>query len=84
MPENHVQMPVETCLLPEEMPAAAATIREGICFLNMCAVLCLIHQRSHYIVGVAPRRTPQELYISLSLLMTLSNKHEDKVPLSTG
>jgi hypothetical protein len=54
MPENHVQMPGETCVLPREMPAAAATIQEGICFLNMCAVLCLIHQRSHYIVSVAP------------------------------
>ena len=88
MPDSHVPMPGETYLLPEEMPAAAATIQEGICFLNMCVVLCLIYQRSHYIVSVAPRRAPQEFSISLSLYVTLSNKcsciksrHEDKVPL---
>ena len=66
MPENHVQMPGETCLLPEEMPAAAATIQEGTCFINMCVVLCIIHQRSHYIVSVAPAG-PHKSFPSLSL-----------------
>jgi hypothetical protein len=34
-----------------EMPA---TIQEGTCFINMCVVLSIVHQRSHYNVSVAP------------------------------
>ena len=58
----------------------------------MCVVLCLIYQRSHYIVSVALAGFPKSFpSLSLSLSMTLSNKcscirnrHVDKLSSTVG
>ena len=81
MPGNHIQMPGETCLLPEEMPAAAATIQEGTCCIVYNPPALTLHCQC------SPRRASQEFSISLSVTLSnkcscIRNRHEDKVPLS--
>ena len=67
MPDSHVPMPGETYLLPEEMPAAAATIQEGICYCIMSNPPTLtLHWQCSSPQG--PTRVFR-LYLSLYMLM---------------
>ena len=55
-------------------------IQEGTCFINMCVVLNIIHQRSQYNVSVAPAG-PHEIFMTLSNKCScIRSRHEDKVP----